>query len=238
MWTPADNRFLGFLDWREGRKARAEREEVRKIDTRQQQHRTPPVIEKAKPAVKVSKRAVVEKQIPLFETLPAGKLPPLTLLDDPPPQQGGYSQEELEVLSRQVERKLADFKVEVKVVGVLPGPVVTRFELEPAPGVKVSQIVNLAKDIARGLSVISVRVVDVIPGKPYIGLEIPNTNREIVYLSEILRSVDFDKARSYRQNAAFAGGRHHRFGQVRGRQCHAYQPALQGHTGRNQADSG
>lgn len=201
QWTLNGLKWLGglkgrFLDWREGRKARAEREEVRKIDTRQQQHRTPPVIEKAKPSVKVSKRAVVEKQIPLFETLPAGKLPPLTLLDDPPPQQGGYSQEELEVLSRQVERKLADFKVEVKVVGVLPGPVVTRFELEPAPGVKVSQIVNLAKDIARGLSVISVRVVDVIPGKPYIGLEIPNTNREIVYLSEILRSVDFDKARS------------------------------------------
>ncbi len=185
-----------WKDWRAGRAARARREEVRVLETRKQDQRTPPVIEKPKLAAKVSKRAEVEKQIPLFETLPASRLPPLTLLDDPPPQQGGYTQDELKVLSRQVEMKLADFRVEVRVVGVMPGPVVTRFELEPAPGVKVSQIVNLAKDIARGLSVISVRVVDVIPGKPFIGLEIPNTNREIVYLGEILRSVDFDKARS------------------------------------------
>src|SRR5690625_7198976 len=91
-------------------------------------------------------------------------------------------------MSRQVELKLADFGVEVEVVAVHPGPVITRFELQPAPGVKGSQISNLSTDLARGLSVISVRVVDVIPGKSVIGLEIPNQNREIVYLREIGRA--------------------------------------------------
>lgn len=186
-----------FRDNREGKKARQDRQEVRKIDAEIQQARIPinfePVFE---PSELESKRVVKERQGQLFDTLPASKFPPLTLLDDPKNQVVGYSKDELEVLSRQVELKLADFKVKVKVVGVYPGPVVTRFELEPAAGVKVSQVVNLAKDLARGLSVISVRIVDVIPGKPYIGVEIPNTNREIVYLSEVLRSVEFDKSKS------------------------------------------
>ncbi len=186
-----------FRDWKVGKQAKQDREEVRKIDAQIQQHRDPINIEPVfETTTKESKRAVNERQGQLFDTLPAGKFPPLTLLDDPKNVINGYSEEELEVLSRQVELKLADFRVKVKVVGVYPGPVVTRFELEPAAGVKVSQVMNLAKDLARGLSVISVRVVDVIPGKPYIGVEIPNTNREIVYLSEILRSVEFDKSRS------------------------------------------
>ena len=186
-----------FKDYKAGKQAKAQRQEVRQIDAQVQQQREPLIIEPAfTPKQTESKRAYSERQGQLFDTLPASKFPPLTLLDDPKPQKSGYSAEELEVLSRQVELKLADFKVKVKVVGVLPGPVVTRFELEPAAGVKVAQVVNLAKDVARGLSVISVRIVDVIPGKPYIGLEIPNTNREIVYLSEILRSVEYDKSRS------------------------------------------
>jgi S-DNA-T family DNA segregation ATPase FtsK/SpoIIIE len=190
-------KYEHFKDWRAGKLAKSNREEIRKIDAVVQQSREPRVIEPAfTPEIPESKRASTERQGQLFDTLPASKFPPLTLLDDPTNQVVGYSQEELEILSRQVELKLADFRVKVKVVGVYPGPVVTRFELEPAPGVKVSQIMGLAKDLARGLSVISVRIVDVIPGKPYIGVEIPNTNREIVYLSEVLRSVEFDKSRS------------------------------------------
>lgn len=115
-------------------------------------------------------------------------LPPLDLLDRPPAQSSGYSEEKLESMSRQVESQLKSFGVEVRVVAVTPGPVITRFEIEPAPGVKVSQISNLAKDLARGLRVISVRVVEVIPGKSSIGLEIPNQQREIVYLREVLES--------------------------------------------------
>ena len=123
-------------------------------------------------------------------------MPPLALLDDPKPQPKGYSEETLETLSRQIEFKLKDFRIDAQVVGVFPGPVITRFEMEPAPGVKGSQINSLDKDIARGLSVKSVRVVDVIPGKSVIGLEIPNANREIIYLSEILRSKEYDKLHS------------------------------------------
>jgi S-DNA-T family DNA segregation ATPase FtsK/SpoIIIE len=100
------------------------------------------------------------------------------------------------VLSRQVELKLKDFRVDARVVGVYPGPVITRFELEPAAGVRGSQVSSLDKDIARGLSVVSVRVVDVIPGKNVIGLEIPNTKKQIVYLSEILRSERYDQVKS------------------------------------------
>ncbi len=183
-------------NWRAGKQAKRERQEVRVAETRKRETQAPrkiePVIEKVEPSV----RARAEVQMPLFKGIPTGDLPPLTLLDEAPEQSIGYSKETLEALARQVELKLADFKIEVQVVEVLPGPVVTRFELEPAPGVKGAQIANLAKDIARGLSVISVRIVDVIPGKSVIGLEIPNTNREIVYLSEILRSKTYDEAKS------------------------------------------
>ncbi len=121
-------------------------------------------------------------------------LPPLELLDAVAAEEEGYSSEDLEVMSRRLEKLLRDFGVEVKVVGIEPGPVITRFEVEPAPGVKVSQISNLAKDLARGLSVMSVRVVEVIPGKSVMGLEIPNQRRQIVYLSEILTSPVYQTA--------------------------------------------
>ena len=183
-------------DWIHGRRARAVREEVRKKDTIKRQSR-PEVRIEPRVAPEVTRREDAKQlQRPLFKNLPEGGLPPLELLDEPSVQRSGYSEEALKAMSRQVELKLADFGVEAEVVAVHPGPVITRFELQPAPGVKGAQISNLAKDLARGLSVISVRVVDVIPGKSVIGLEIPNQNREIVHLREILASEAYAKAAS------------------------------------------
>ncbi len=179
------------------RQARAEREVVKKTEAVKQARREPVRIEPQPAPVVKSERAKVETQIPLFTGASSpGELPPLSLLDEAPPQGPGYSEETLEVLSRQVELKLKDFRIEAKVVGVYPGPVITRFELEPAAGVRGSQVSSLDKDIARGLSVVSVRVVDVIPGKNVIGLEIPNSKKQIVYLSEILRSDKYDQLKS------------------------------------------
>ncbi len=196
-WVMA--RIAGMRDWFAGRRAKAHREEVRKADTVRRKTKSKPRIEpqiQQQAPPQKSERVVKEKQQILFEDLPADKLPPLQMLDDPPEQVSGYSAEALEALSRQVELKLADFGVQVDVVEVFPGPVITRFELEPAAGVKSSQISNLSKDLARGLSVVSVRVVEVIPGKSTIGLEIPNTKKQIVYLSEILKSEVYDKSKS------------------------------------------
>ncbi|MBP6627161.1 MAG: DNA translocase FtsK 4TM domain-containing protein, partial [Arenimonas sp.] len=184
-------------EWQRARVMREEREEVRKADTEKRAKREPVRIEPpAKPVIEKSERAQREQQIPLFNAGGNEGLPPLSLLDDPKEQPKGYSEETLETLSRQIEFKLKDFRVEVQVVGAYPGPVITRFEMEPAPGVKGSQISSLDKDIARGLSVKSVRVVDVIPGKSVVGLEIPNSHRETIYLSEILRSKEYDKVAS------------------------------------------
>jgi DNA segregation ATPase FtsK/SpoIIIE, S-DNA-T family len=185
-------------EYRAARAAVAEREEVRREDKVKRAKREPVRIEPPPPAPERSDRAQREQQIPLFSVTlgESGALPPLSLLDDPKPQPKGYSDEALATLSRQIEFKLKDFRIEVQVVGVYPGPVITRFEMEPAPGIKGSQISSLDKDIARGLSVKSVRVVDVIPGKSVIGLEIPNANREIIFLSEILRSREYDKLNS------------------------------------------
>ncbi len=120
----------------------------------------------------------------------------MQLLDDPPERVAAYSAEALEAMSRLVEIKLKDFGVEVEVVAVHPGPVVTRFEMQPAPGTKASQISGLAKDLARALSVVSVRVVEVIPGKPVVGLEIPNEKREMVTLGEIIKSKSYEEVTS------------------------------------------
>ncbi len=183
-------------DWFAGRRARAERDELRRRDSIKRKTRKEVRIEPRveSPPAKTSGKTV--RQQPLFKHLARGELPPLELLDEAPVQRAGYSEEALKAMSRQVELKLADFGVEVEVVAVHPGPVITRFELQPAPGVKGSQISNLSKDLARGLSVISVRVVDVIPGKSVIGLEIPNQNREVVYLREILASEVYAKSSS------------------------------------------
>ncbi len=146
--------------------------------------------------IEPSLRAQKERQVPLFESA-EGPLPPLSLLDMPEESKTtNYSSAQLESMSRDVELRLQDFGIEVKVVAVHPGPVVTRFELQLAAGTKVSRISNLAKDLARSLSVTSVRIVEVIPGKSVIGLELPNDHREVVRLREILSSQQYDNARS------------------------------------------
>ncbi|MDN5863992.1 MAG: cell division protein FtsK [Gammaproteobacteria bacterium] len=173
------------------RSAAVAREKTRRAE--QPKPRIEPVVNVVKP----SPRAERERQKPLFAPPPeAGGLPPLELLDAPHQQTEGYGEDTLAAMSRQVELKLADFGVEVEVTSVHAGPVITRFELRPAAGVKVSQISNLSKDLARAMSVISVRVVEVIPGKPVVGLEVPNETRELVTLGEILRSEAYERANS------------------------------------------
>ena len=127
----------------------------------------------------------------LEATPPASPMPTLDLLDRPDKKENPITKEELDAVSRLVEVKLLDFGVQAEVVGVYPGPVVTRFELDLAPGIKVAKISGLAKDLARSLSAVSVRVVEVIPGKTYVGLELPNQHREIVRLSEVIGAKKF-----------------------------------------------
>ena len=138
-----------------------------------------------------SERAQKEKQKPLFEDLPDSELPSINLLDTPPSDVEVISSDTLEYTSRLIEKKLLDFNIEVRVVAAQPGPVITRYEIEPAVGVKGSQIINLTRDLARSLSVVSIRVVETIPGKTTMGLEIPNTKRQVVYLSEVLASQTY-----------------------------------------------
>jgi S-DNA-T family DNA segregation ATPase FtsK/SpoIIIE len=128
----------------------------------------------------------------LFKELPDSPLPPLALLEDAPSAQEQVSAETLEFTSRLIERKLADFGVAVKVLAAYPGPVITRYEIEPAVGVKGAQIVTLMKDLARALSVVSIRVVETIPGKSCMGLELPNPRRQIVRLVELLSSAAYN----------------------------------------------
>jgi len=179
-------------DKAEGRRQAAARQDVVKVEKKLKATRAKPRIEPVMPTLETSVRAEKERQVPLFEPAEAGELPPLSLLDDPPEQKQGYSKDSLEAMSRLVELKLKDFGIDVEVKSVSPGPVITRFELDPAPGVKVSQIANLSKDLARSLSVVSVRIVEVIPGKSFVGLEIPNENRQLVTLGEILKSRAYD----------------------------------------------
>ena len=175
--------------------------EARKVVIEQhvekEKKRKPPKIKPLKPKAEKSERVEKEKQQPLFDAPATGEMPHLGLLDaeikDP---SKGYSKEALEALSKLLELKLADFGVTAEVTAVYPGPVITRFEIQPAAGVKVSRISNLAKDLARSLAVISVRVVEVIPGKSVVGIEIPNEDREIVNFREVLASKAFDQSKS------------------------------------------
>src|SRR5438552_7121412 len=183
-------------DAAEGRERRQARKEAFETENKRPALRPPPRIDPPLPVFEKSERVEKERQVPLFEPPKANELPPLKLLDDPPPHEPMYSAEALEALSRLVEMKLKDFGIEVEVVAVQPGPVVTRFELRPAPGVKASQITTLQKDLARSMSVLSVRVVEVIPGKNTMGLEIANEKREMVTLGEILRSKAYDETNS------------------------------------------
>jgi DNA segregation ATPase FtsK/SpoIIIE, S-DNA-T family len=150
----------------------------------------------ARPASFAPAEAVMVRRVAPPVPVAPYPLPSLDLLDRPPARTAGYSEETLEVLSRRVEALLKSFGIAARVVAVEPGPVITRFEIEPAPGVKVNQITNLAKDLARGLSVLSVRVVEIIPGKSVVGLEIPNQHREIVYLREVLEAAIYEQAAS------------------------------------------
>ena len=202
----------------------------------------PPVATPAK-----SERVEKEKQVPLFTDLPGDStLPPISLLDAAPEVKETISADTLEYTSRLIEKKLKDFGVEVSVVAAYPGPVVTRYEIEPATGVKGSQIVGLAKDLARSLSLVSIRVVETIPGKNFMALELPNQRRQTVSLSEILGSAGLRRrrlaadhgprqghrrqagVRRSREDAALAGGRHDGLGQVGRDQRDDPVAALQG----------
>jgi DNA segregation ATPase FtsK/SpoIIIE, S-DNA-T family len=171
-----------------GEQAAVQREEIVEVERKRFEEHEPIRIEAPKIVIPKSDRVIKEKQKPLFEDLPDSPLPPLHLLDEPPADVEMLSAETLEYTSRLIEKKLSDFGIEVKVVAAQPGPVITRYEIEPAIGVKGSQVINLVKDLARALSVVSVRVVETIPGKSCMGLEIPNPKRQVVRLSEILSS--------------------------------------------------
>ena len=180
------------------REAKAERSVKVEAASKKKLKRTPVTISPPEAKAKVSKRVEKEKQQPLFvdEKL-VGVLPPLNLLDmQDKSQSTGFSNESLEHMSRLLEVKLQDFGISATVVEVLPGPVVTRFEIQPAAGIKVSRISGLAKDLARSMAVISVRVVEVIQGKSVVGIEIPNETREMVRLSEVLTSDAYDSSNS------------------------------------------
>jgi len=181
-WERRRDRKLGDL-------AREERSLVVESEKRREEDHPPLRIEPPVVEIKKSVRVQKEKQAKLFEELPDTPLPPLKLLDEAKPDAAEQvSAETLEFTSRLIEKKLSDFGVSVKVLAAYPGPVITRYEIEPAIGVKGSQIVNLVKDLARALSVQSIRVVETIPGKSCMGLEIPNPHRQAVRLSEILGS--------------------------------------------------
>jgi S-DNA-T family DNA segregation ATPase FtsK/SpoIIIE len=188
-WERRRDRRLGNL-------AREEREFVVQTEKRREEDHPPLRIEPAVLEIKQSPRVQKEKQVPLFEELPDTPLPPLKLLDAAKPDGEQVTAETLEFTSRLIEKKLSDFGVAVKVLAAYPGPVITRYEIEPAVGVKGSQIVNLVKDLARALSVVSIRVVETIPGKSCMGLEIPNPHRQIVRLSEILGSEAYANVHS------------------------------------------
>ena len=178
-----------------GQRAAREREEVvvERVDVLD----FPPILlEPAPLAVPQSERVVKERQKPLFADMPDTKLPQVDLLDGALTRQEGVSPETLEMTSRMIEKRLNDFGVEVRVVMAQPGPVVTRYEIEPATGVKGSQIVGLAKDLARSLSLVSIRVVETIPGKTTMALELPNAKRQTIKLSEILGSNIYNEAKS------------------------------------------
>ncbi|MBT6276491.1 MAG: DUF87 domain-containing protein [Chromatiales bacterium] len=185
------------LEWYRGRQKRKTREEVVVTKRKRVEKRPPPRIE---PVIREEQKAEPverERQAPLFKpVLSDGTLPSVTLLDEAPVRTNPISASSLEEMSRQVELKLQDFGVEAQVVEVHPGPVITRFELQLAPGIKVSRVSGLAKDLARSLSTVSVRVVEVIPGKTLIGLELPNEHRELVTFGELVKSSAFEKSSS------------------------------------------
>ncbi len=185
------------VDLRIGEKATIERERVaEEIRHEQPFEPIPLVIEKPMVEVPKSDRIIKEQQKPLFSDMADTKLPQIALLDAAQGRMETVTPETLEMTSRMIEKKLKDFGVEVRVVAASPGPVITRYEIEPATGVKGSQIVNLAKDLARSLSLVSIRVVETIPGKNLMALELPNAKRQMIRLAEILGSQVYNDAQS------------------------------------------
>ncbi|MDH0866569.1 DNA translocase FtsK [Mitsuaria sp. GD03876] len=184
-------------DKRVGKEAKREREAIVEVERHiEEEHHIPIVIEPPVVEVPKSTRVIKERQQTLFTDPADTKLPQVDLLDAPPPRIETVTPESLEMTSRMIEKKLKDFGVEVRVVAASPGPVITRYEIEPATGVKGSQILGLAKDLARSLSLTSIRVVETIPGKNYMALELPNARRQTIRLSEILGSQVYADASS------------------------------------------
>lgn len=191
--------------WREERKEKQQTQTIinrrkQALDTFQEKEKSRKPIKIApvkKKAPEPSKRVQKEKQGKLFSAGEVGELPPISLLDEWVENlSAGYSAEALEAMSKLLEIKLKDFGIDITVEAINPGPVITRFEVQPAAGVKVSRISNLVKDLARSLAVSSVRIVEVIPGKTVIGIEIPNERKELIQLSQVLASTEFDNAKS------------------------------------------
>ncbi|NQW80966.1 MAG: DNA translocase FtsK 4TM domain-containing protein [Polaromonas sp.] len=181
-----------------GRAAAREREEIlhdERVEM-EEHHPVAVVIEPTYVDIPKSERVAKERQKPLFTDMLDSKLPQVDLLDGALLRQESVAQETLEMTSRLIEKKLKDFGVEVRVVAAAPGPVITRYEIEPATGVKGSQVVNLAKDLARALSLVSIRVIETIPGKNFMALELPNAKRQSIKLSEILGSKTYHEAKS------------------------------------------
>ena len=178
---------------RNSQQAQENRKRAFEVKLEKEIKREPPKIAALPKQQESSKRVEQERQVTLFDAEVTGILPQISILDQPDlNKRKGYSNEALEAMSRLLELKLKDFGVDAEVVAVQPGPVITRFEIQPAAGVKVSRISNLVKDLARSLAVISVRVVEVIPGKSVVGIEIPNEDRQVVRLGEVLSSSDYD----------------------------------------------
>lgn len=210
-WVRTAERLGAWIDgwrvWREtrreiredrrlGEKAMKEREQVVEVERQVIVDHAPIVIEPPVIEVPKSERVVKERQKPLFTELADTRLPQVDLLDAVPSKVETVTPETLEMTSRLIEKKLKDFGVEVRVVAAAPGPVITRYEIEPATGVKGAQIVNLAKDLARSLSLVSIRVVETIPGKNLMALELPNAKRQTIRLAEILGSQAYNDAQS------------------------------------------
>ena len=203
--TLADRGQVAWVRWRNrsqeqarAREVTDQRHEALAREVEKKLHREPvKILALAPKPPEVSARVAREKQGNLFKVDAVDGLPALHLLDASVPDASrGRSADDLEAMSRLLELKLLDYGVEALVEAVFPGPVITRFEIKPSPGVKVSKISGLVKDLARSLAVISVRVVEVIPGKSVIGIEIPNVDREIVKLSQVLSSNAYDNAQS------------------------------------------
>jgi len=195
LWFGTCKLWQTWQDRRIGRSMAQQREAVVEVERKKYEEFPPPPLRiepvalEIPKAPKVEARIEKERQAPLFYDAPGGALPPLHLLDEPSHSADDLpGPDTLEFTSRLIERKLADFGVEVKVLAAYPGPVVTRYEIEPAVGVKGSQILGLAKDLSRALSLVSIRVVETVPGKSCMALELPNPKRQTVRLTEIVGS--------------------------------------------------